>query len=72
MRGRNLGMSKAMALDTLGNAYLYLRETYSTTRLSGVEGQALMDAAWVLGDAFKSAKSEFNLSDFTITHEDRG
>ena len=72
MRGRNLGMSKAMALDTLGNAYLYLRETYSTTAWNTVEGRGLLLAADVLHESFNQLKGELNLLDFTITHEDRG
>ena len=65
MTASNKGQHTAMALDTLGNAYMYLRNEYATTRWSTVEGQALLAAADVLQAAFKSAKSEFNLLDFT-------
>jgi len=65
MRGKNLGMSKAMALDTLGNAYLHLRETYATTPWSTTEGNALLAAAEILRTAFSQVKQEFRMYDFT-------
>jgi hypothetical protein len=65
MRGSNLGMSKAMALDTLGNAYMYLRDRFSCEPCTRAENEGLLAAADVLQAAFKSAKSEFNLPDFT-------
>ena len=66
MRGSNLGMSKAMALDTLGNAHMYLREQYSNTPWTGTTGQAMLDAAYTLGKAFNDLKADLSLIDFTL------
>ena len=65
MRGKNKGMSKAMALDTLGNAYLALRENFSTTSWDTDEGGALMDAGQILRTAFNDMKRDFTILDFT-------
>jgi len=65
MTASNVGQHKAMALDTLGNAYMYLRNEYTTTRWSTVEGLSLLSAADVLHAAFKSVKADFSLIDFT-------
>lgn len=65
-RGNNLGLAKSMALDTLGNAYMYLRNEYATTTWKTAEGQALLDAADVLHAAFNAAKDDFHLLDFTL------
>lgn len=65
----NKGLQTVLALDTLGNAYLYLREAYSTTTWKTAEGQALLDTADILHQAFKRVKHDFNLLDFTIAHK---
>lgn len=65
MRGRNLGMSKAMALDTLGNAYLYLREAYSDATWQSEQGTACLDAAIIIDNCFSMVKAQFELIDFT-------
>jgi hypothetical protein len=64
MRAPNLGMEKAMALDTLGNAYLYLREVYSTTPWNTAEGKALLASADILQDAFSALQSDFTMYNF--------
>lgn len=63
--GSNAGLQKAMGLDTLGNAYLYLRQQFANTSWASDEGLALMDAAQILRDAFTAVKTDFALIDFT-------
>ena len=65
MRGKNVGMSKAMALYTLGNAYVYLREVYASTPWTPEDGGGLTIAADVLRTAFEAVQTDFALLDFT-------
>ena len=56
MTASNKGQHTAMALDTLGNAYLYLRESYATVTWNSVEGGGLLLAADALRTAFVGIK----------------
>ena len=63
--GNNTGLRKAMALDTLGNAYLYLRNAYSTTTWNTPEGLALLETARIIRGAFVEVRDDFTIFDFT-------
>ena len=67
----NVGLQKAMALDTLGNAYLHLRD--QATQVDGKtlieEYTALLDAARILRTSFRLTKHSMEIHDFTIPRE---
>ena len=65
MTASNHGQHKAMALDTLGNAYMYLRSTYGTLTFGAPEGRACLDAAELIDNCFSMVKAQFELIDFT-------
>ncbi len=62
--GSNLGLKKAMALDSLGNAYLHLRENSKGVDFNSPEWPSLIDAGRILRDAFRQVQGNFSIMNF--------